>query len=298
MPNNAPPVAFLGVAERATRVRDWGIGPPKDNILGLKQIVISPFYPTTLSGHYYAFALYGTKPEETTTCVKITADTGGAMTMNIRTSPAAGSGPGGEILEDLEQGGCRVGLTSDSWALVVLPVPAPPFVVLRPGVWKFWLSEGGEDTLIGQLTFGLVNPEPLTEARIAAIRSDPHATKAVRITFVCNNCGEQIRAYAGLERDPKSEGEGWVWYQNLPASFACSCATLTADLTSLRSNLHALLGRRKAAAGEVDLIPLYERGAMETLHANFADLLAQNAAEEVYQQFIKQNPVPFTPFFS
>jgi hypothetical protein len=43
-------------------------------------------------------------------------------------------------------------------------------------------------------------------------------------------------------------------------------------------------------------VPLYEQGAIVALRAKFLDLLTQQASEEVYQEFIENNPVLLHPF--
>src|SRR6185312_11951428 len=79
------------------------------------------------------------------------------------------------------------------------------------------------DSVIGQLNFILLDPEPFTDAKRSAIRSDPRATKASRVRFHCSKCQSEIRSYTGLERLPDLEEDGYIWYENLPDSYACSC---------------------------------------------------------------------------
>jgi hypothetical protein len=124
----------------------------------------------------------------------------------------------------------------------------------------------------------------------AEIRSDPDAAKAVRLKLNCFKCGGNVGAYAGLERKPELEDEGFVWYENLPAAYRCSCGNANFDLTSWQRNLHGLLGLPRLFPDN-SLVPMYEKGALRNIHTNFAALLQEAAGEQVYQKFIEDNPV-------
>lgn len=53
-----PPVAFLGVAERCASVRDGNTNLFKQNILGLKQTILSHIFPLNLGSFHWVLALY------------------------------------------------------------------------------------------------------------------------------------------------------------------------------------------------------------------------------------------------
>ena len=107
----------------------------------------------------------------------------------------------------------------------------------------------------------LLNPPPLTPERIAAIRSDPRAAKFIRVVMGCKKCPSKLVAYAGLERDPKQEAEGSVWYADLPDRFDCECGSASYDLSSTRRNLAALLGHhvQRGQEEEIAFTPLYSK---------------------------------------
>lgn len=182
------------------------------------------------------------------------------------------------------------------WAFAVFPTKGLNLTLNAPGLYHIYLGTDEGEIKIGSLSFALSPAQPLTEARVAAIRSDPNATKSVRMDLRCNQCNDAVRPYAGLEQSAEQEGEGWIWYETLPDSFTCSCGKLSTDLTIIRKNLHGLLGQRSTISQDLSFVPAYEREALYTMKTNFRSLLEQSAREEVLQAFIEENPVFLHPF--
>jgi hypothetical protein len=68
---------------------------------------------------------------------------------------------------------------------------------------RYFLYQGAtEDTenLIGEFCCIAFDPPPLTAERVAAIKSDPGAMKAVRVDVFCRECQSKIQMYAALVR--------------------------------------------------------------------------------------------------
>jgi hypothetical protein len=290
MPNNAPIVAFLGVVERALQVQDVIPGLWKYNIIGLKRVILSHIFPMNLAGHGLAFAMYDTGSTRTILLRVVHSTSGELGSCTIEMRDASGQKEGDALIR--EQWTCVPAWDQD-WAFTVLPGQHFEFVIPQPGTVRLHLSEGGQDTLIGQIHVGLVDPEPLTPSRIAAIRSDPTAAKAVRVAYGCKKCGGAVKAYAGLERLPEQESDGYIWFENLPERGSCPCGALNLDLTIIRRNLHGLLGARCGVGewNDTAFVPLYEKGAVESVRANFSALLGVAAPEETFQKFIEDNPI-------
>jgi hypothetical protein len=60
----------------------------------------------------------------------------------------------------------------------------------------------------------------------------------------------------------------------------------------MRRNLHAFLGQSSGGdLGDVNFVPLYERGSLDTTRTEFARLLESDPKEEVLQTFIENNPI-------
>jgi hypothetical protein len=243
MPEEAPPkhieVAFLGVAERSSVVRDGILESVKWNILGLKHLLVFNFFPANISGLHFVFALRHIRDTELR--LEITSDDGqeiGWINVGATITPASAS--------PIPITATREHVTShhpsEGWSVLAFPLPQAPIALPRPG--RYFLTRAIPDSsreIVGEFWAGLVDPPPLTAERIAAIKSDPRAMKAVRVTLACGKCKEECRAYAGLERNDNLEKEGFVWYTDLPEQFRCHCGATSLDITSIRRNLYAPL---------------------------------------------------------
>jgi len=177
------------------------------------------------------------------------------------------------------------------WSFLTVDIDAPDIILRGPASYRFVLADDPQQRSLGTFRTAVLSAGPLTPARIAAIRSDPRASKAVRVEFACKNCKDRVGAYVALDRQERQETDGYIWYQNLPSEFACTCGGARFSLEIVRANLHALLGRRMGAEGLISAWPLYERSALETVRRNFAELLREGCAEELLQKYIEENPI-------
>jgi hypothetical protein len=280
-----PGVVFLGLAERAAVVFDGSPNLPKWNVLGLKHVVVSNFYPLSFSHWYIGLAV---KDPETpgSVLLRFVDDAGTEIgTITFATTKA--------ITEFRPASEGRTVLVLDQgWFISFVRIGNTPISIPRPGMYLVQVQRHLNYETVGQLYFGLVEAPPLTAERIAAIRSDPKAMKAVRVNMACNKCQTKLLAYAGLERSTKQEEEGCIWYQDLPDEFVCACGATRMDLSSMRRNLFAPLGQPLPQDEEkIGYVPLYERSALEALHVEFLALLDSSPSEEVLQQFIQDNPI-------
>jgi len=283
-------VAFLGVAERVAHIRDAAPQFEKWNILGLKNSILTYFFPTSLKGWNIGFAIQfsdqnifpgfrfriKTESDELIGQLDITQDTNFKEPVPI-------------TLTD----GIYSTKTPKGWMLMFFPLVGFDAVITKPGryfVYRVFEDETEEN--IGEFQFVLVNPIPMTPERIAAIRSDPHAIKAVRAEYGCKQCPSKMRVYAALERTPKLEADGYCWYQDIPEEFLCECKSTKIDLQSLKKNFYAPLGQlRPLDENQIGYVPLYESSALNSLRIDFNNLLDTNPAEEVIQKFIEGNPI-------
>lgn len=184
-------------------------------------------------------------------------------------------------------------IPKEGWTAIFFPLGKSDIVIKEPGTYFVKLITDEGPVVIAQIQFALLNAIPLMQERIAAIRSDPSAIKAVRIEIGCKTCPSKFRTYAALEHNTKMEEEGYVWYENILDEFKCECGLNTFNLRYYRKNLIALLGYPKSSTAEQNLsyIPLYEHSAIVNLRDSFARLIAANHKEEVLQKFIEDNPI-------
>lgn len=283
-----PVVSVLGFAERASYVRDGTAEIFKWNIIGLKSVVVGNMYPLTVNDGHIVIAVRGMTPGQTITLRVTEIDGTEVGHIRVDTEPVAASDT--TVLP--KSAGPKFLVPDRGWIPVVLSLNATePMVIPRPAVYLVTHQESGD--VVGQLHFALAAAVPLTPERVAAIKSDPQAVKAVRAEFGCRKCGDKFRVYAALEKIQKLESEGWVWWTDLPDNWRCRCGQTNHHLTIVRSNITSLLGRPlpREKTQDLNYLPLYEKSALEHLSSEFDALLGQNPGEEILQKYIEENPV-------
>lgn len=287
---NAPDVAFLGVCERALYDATGQFQIWKYSVVGLRSTLGFSVFPTSLQGFQMVLAVY---------------DPNGFEPARIRMLNPVGEelfyidmkvGLGG-LHDEGGAGPYLVPAEFPVWTLIVYPMEEVSALIEGPGQYKVVLTRDDEDLPIGCLNVGYVEAPPLTQDRIAAIRSNPNAAKRIRFVIRCNECRDKIVGYVGLEQNEEREQEGATWYTELPPVFRCECGRNEIDLSYLRANLHALLGRTNT--GEQDMIPpahlsfvrLYEQNVLESIYSQFDELLSKEPHEVEILQFIRDNPI-------
>ncbi len=160
------------------------------------------------------------------------------------------------------------------------------------------IKEGEKTVCIGNIEFYYIKAPPLTPERVAAIRSHPRAAKFAQFKVSCKHCGHELLTYSGLEKSGKLEGDGYIWYQNLPDRFACKCGKSDVNLNYIRESLHSLLGQIIASQEEeeVSFIHLYEQTSVQTILERFEKLLERDPDEPDLQSFFENNPILFHRF--
>lgn len=196
------------------------------------------------------------------------------------------------------------GVASESF--VYSPIDSPgwtPFltsvsggIMMRPGNLSVVLVKDKDEYPIGNLVFGVADPTPLTEDRLAAIRSDPLASKTVKFRISCKECDSVLQTYASLDRDAGKQPPDHQWYEDLGSEFRCYCGKSTFPLDMIRKNLHGLLGRDTTDLGQVSFTRLYEDDALRDVASEFVKLLDKDPPEEAVQEHIKANPVLLQQF--
>jgi len=292
----APPVAFLGMCERAAPVRDPFTNILRWNAIGLRSAITSLIYPMPLKGWHMVFAFYDAQRGESFDLVLRNSHGDEALSMKVGVEPPAEASaeldsPGQRVLDRLEDDRTLVPSVLGSWALSFASVTALNFWIMKPDTYTFYLRTNGAETSIGYLWFGLLHPAPLTESRIAAIRSNPRGTKSVRAEFSCGVCSGQLKIYKSLDPSPQLVAEGYVVPETLPDSFRCKCGSFFLDLSIVRENFHGLLGQPIRRDGDPSFVPLYEASALHRIAAQLTALVDQDVREEELQQFINTNPV-------
>src|ERR1700722_9766047 len=213
-------VLFLGVADRAAYVREGETNLYKWNILGLKNVVLTNILPFSLSGLHFGIAVSAeTMITQNKLKLRIVHESG-AEAGTIGLQPLQLPAPSFDPMVDFQ--GLFLQVTTHSIVVFVGLPNTPPILAMWPGKYEIRQMEGQDEIIVGQFHIAVVDPVPLSTERIAAIRSDPTASKAVRIELACQFCDTKCRAYASLEKNTGFESAGWTWYADLPDSFVCA----------------------------------------------------------------------------
>jgi len=288
-----PRLALLGWCDHAVEVTAGLPAFWHKNILGLSFVRVSHVYPLGLRGHKLLIAIYQPKIGETFQLVFRRSNRDLAFEITFTASS-------GEI-HDKADGPPRKaepGTFLPGWICDVVEVE-PNALVPEPDRYDSFLrDEHGQERFLASLPFLHSPAQQLTPEVIAAIRTNPHAAKSVRAKYSCSNCGDTLKAYAGIERNQKLEQEGWILNTELPLRFKCSCGKADLNLEYLKTGLHGLLGQTfKPAIGSVtDFVPFYKRSLLEEYCREFNRLVSSNPREEEVQNFLESHEVFFARF--
>ena len=279
---------FLGLSERSAYVRDGNTNLFKWNLLGLKQHFLSHIFPIGLNGWSLTLAIK-TSSLNSNTVIRIYDENNKEVGFIELQQGKAIEQPSASNSE--AGGGAFVLAPDNGWTLFSLPLPNSTINIYHPGTYSLRVNIEGEDIHIGQLIFYFVESAPLTPERIAAIKSDPTSTKAVRMIFSCKLCNDDVTAYAALERDTNKENDKYIWYEDLSDTFQCGCGKTSIDNSYIKKNLHSLLGQSKRDNNQFGYVPLYERSALEQVLSDFKSLVSENPKEEMLQKFIQEHTI-------
>ena len=282
-----PGVVFLGICERVAYVREGNTNLFKWNILGLKNIILSYIFPIRFRNLGIGLAIDYDKFTDKIDLRIIDEERKELGFINIKIKKIQHESksiklPGYNLM---------VYVPKNNWSVVFLPVRETDIIIYKPGIYNICLSQQDELNVIGQLDFVLINPPPLTQERIAAIKSDPTAVKAVRLDFKCIKCLSKFKMYAALQPDKKLEADGYLRDNTVPDEYICDCGKTRIDLRVLRKNLYGFLGARTRKNEELDFIPLYEKSVLEGVRDKFITLINSKTNEESLQKFIQENPI-------
>lgn len=287
----APRIALLGICDRAR----YKHGDPPFlshiDILELRKVVLAYIYPFDLSSLYLALAVYGIELSNPGAVVLRSRDGTQVYRIDITTTAQVDIASGGNMKNEGHDSGIFVTVGDvPSWTVFLAPLK--DVVLNEPQILEAFLSTEDQDVPLGMLSFGLASAPPLTPDRIAAIKSDPRAIKAVRLNLGCKHCDFKLKILAALQK-PETSEDDTIWYQDLPDSFDCSCGKTHMSLDILRSNMHALLGKRDINVKNLSFSTLYEHRAIERISEDFLQLVKKNPREEEIQQFLSKNPIVF-----
>ncbi len=284
----ASQIVFLGWAERASLVSDMGTPLLKWNVLGLKPVLLTIFFPFRLNGLVMGFAIRN--PGDITLDLRIKTVDQTKEVGFVKIGMVSTDDPPPAIRESHEL--TMMNVLRNGWMPAFFPLDKSPIFIPEAG--QYVIAQRNPDSteeIVGEFHVGLVEPAPLTPERVAAIKSDPNAAKAVRAELSCTKCPSILKVYAALDRIPDQEAKGFVWYQSIPDQFNCQCGSTKLNVSTMKRNFFALLGHHLQSGDEVRYEPRYEENALNNLRIEFIKLLDSTPSEETLQKFIEQNPI-------
>jgi hypothetical protein len=262
------------------------------DLYGLSNLIPCAFFPTTLQGFEFFFAVNGVDLLKDLEFRVHLPEGGGYLSFPFeitKTDPEVGALDSPVAAPDAIE-------LSPEWWLLVVRHKEDAGVVSRPGRCRVTYVVSGEEHTAGWLSLEHVPPPPLTQDRIDAILSNPAGVKTARMKLQCNHCHDSFAVYTGLERNGEYEKQGYLWYEELPDIFTCGCGKFHVDLTSLREHYHCVLGEVPKLGGKLDNTQRYQVSKIEMVCTAFAKLVGSAPPEEDIQQFIQNNTILLTVF--
>lgn len=287
-PRRGAPVVFLGVSERAQQVNSGHPHLHKWNILGLRKSIIFKIFPASMDTWSVGFAIDLAELKDRKSCIEFQTSSGeviGKMGLELM----EGSSEVGSVLSSNESVPISVDGIDSHYSVLFISLTALGWVVPEPGEVRLFYVGSEEKESLGSIHFYPGFVEPLTPARIDAIKSNPYANKSVRMMLGCKHCDGKMSVAAALDRGGVDSED--IWYEEVPQEFVCNCGKTKYSLEYLRKNLHVLLEADSTRDIRASIVPLYEVSRLRNIYKEFSGLLDGCLKEEEYQKYINSNSI-------
>lgn len=189
---------------------------------------------------------------------------------------------------------CNPVLTAPAAAYFLYPVPCPPLVIPEPTTIRVKIRISGTEYFLGAFTCALLEPPPLSNEEIAAIKGRPGSIKALQFHVSCTGCHDQYSLWTALTNEFRSHPPAnATWLSDAPNEWTCRCRQTTLPLLYLKRGLHQLF--RVASLDSLGALPnanrLYDRSAISEIRETYQQLIHAEPDEEVVQEFLEANPL-------
>lgn len=302
---------FLGLSKRAARRGlEW-------DLLGISNVVLFPFLPQSLSGlqcvlgitrhalasgelqklrivftdenkpsnHAWSDQNFGQVSLEPA-APQVSVDRTG---FSIPTLPSSG----GTTSLGMQMLASREDLNS----LELFPITAPPLVMAQPGRVFVDIELNGIRYRRGEVICAIVPPAPMLESERRAIASRPGARNEVAMSLGCKKCQSSVAYFCQLDPTAppsKKRLPQAISLHLAPSRWTCKCGETDIDLTFLKQGLHDLFRRPIPAAAQdspISFSPLYERGRIQDILADYDQLIETATDEEQVQKYLEEHPI-------
>jgi len=188
--------------------------------------------------------------------------------------------------------------SNPGWAFIANKLDRD-IMVMSQGNYDVFLKTEDEEQYLTTVTFAHLARKPFTTEEITALKSDPLASKFIRMDVSCNSCHDRFQAYAGFERSASLESQGFKWNLDIAErEFRCSCGKTRFSLDAIRTGLHGMLERniRPLTDSSLSAVRLYEQTALEQYCRELLNLIDRDSREEDLQKFLESHPIFFHIF--
>ena len=297
-------IAFLGVCDRGSNRRfdtkNGGMFLATD-ILSLTYFAAPLFYPFNIAGLILCFAFSDKVKLNEEYKIHIYNERKNSIGF-INITPTLYDAKLGDLADQAKVDVFKKAIADDKgigWHLYPIKLGTDcKILAYEPGMYTMVLEKDGAKQIVGRLGLALSEVPPLTDEMREAIKSNPTAAKFARIEIGCSKCPGKSKIYTALERDASLESQGYTFNLDAPDKFSCECGDVYLDQTSLKKNLHGLLGDRSALIEDLtaSYLPLYEKSSLETIYRDYVRILKDAKKEEEIQVFFESNKILFSQF--
>ena len=282
---------FFGFCERAETIREGHVLYWRENLLGVSKSRVFYVFPLNLQGMRLAIGIFQPKTGDSFKLLfrGTAGETPFEIVFQITGGVVSQSQPDSTIIDTP----LTSGVIEPGWIFLVNEINSD-VVVNSAGNYEVFLISENEETYLGAVTMAHLAIAPYTPEEIIALKSDPLATKFVKMNFTCNACHQGIKAYAGVDKAPSLESQGFRWNLDIKEDgFVCSCGKTKFSLIPIRTGLHGFLRRNLNPQVQTNVsdVRLYEKTALEQHCRDFLALIQANTAEEGLQNFLESHAI-------
>ncbi len=304
-----PPI-FLGVSGRTAR-RGYGW-----DLLGLTGLVLLPFFPQKLGGLQcilgisqellssfgsISFRVILTDKRRPTNKGWVDQKTEMVPLPNPEKAPVSGSSYA--VSSDTRSHFFPL-IYSGSGCVQIMPLPCPPLMLHEPGAVTVDIEVQGKQSRVGEFLCAFAPPAPLSADERRALASRPSALNGIGFRIGCTSCGQEVEFYATLKPGdlrPRNVGANAVPLLSAPDIWECTCGSSDVALSYMKQGVHDIFRRpdvyRQREDDLISFTPLYEEGRIDTLVAEYEELIESTTTEKPIQKFLEKNSV-FWAFLS
>lgn len=299
---------FLGVSVRAARRGfSW-------DLIGVSNVTIFSFFPQNLGGLQCVLAIPRRALREGYSCRVLFINAEKAedhawsdlvFSSIPHTSDGSPPPPAGFAIPALVATGDSVSMEmlsarTDFSSMEIIPCSAPPLVIGAPSRILVDIEIEGQRFRRGEFACGYMVPPPMTQEERRAIASRPGAPLFVQMELACKKCNSGAVFFAPLDPStPKPTGvrPDAVALDDAPATWSCICGYSKFELEYLKRGVHELFRHPIRRGSPVQFVPLYEAGRIQSIIAEYEQLIESATEEEPVQKYLEQNPL-FWAFLS